>query len=171
MKIIFQDWETNTGCLTSRILLLQFRFLQYMSNYRLCFIIYYFHWFIYKIFSQYGLNIELSPKTKVGSELKLPHPYNIIINSKTIIGEGCTIRNNTTIGDKGSKSSTTLGLCPTINNNVDIGCSTVIIGEVTIGSNVIIGAGSVVLKDVPENSICVGNPGYNKKITAFPNKK
>ena len=29
---------------------------------------------------------------------------------------------------------------------------------VTIGNNVVIGAGSVVTKDIPDNSIAVGNP-------------
>ena len=34
----------------------------------------------------------------------------------------------------------------------------VIIGSVSIGNNVIIGAGTVVTKDVPDNTIIVGNP-------------
>ena len=29
---------------------------------------------------------------------------------------------------------------------------------VTIGSNVVIGGGSVVVKDIPKNSVAVGNP-------------
>ena len=29
---------------------------------------------------------------------------------------------------------------------------------VTIGSNVVIGGGSVVVKDIPDNSVAVGNP-------------
>ena len=51
--------------------------------------------------------------------------------------------------------------------------------NVTIGDNVVIGAGSVVVKDIPSNSVAVGNPckvirpiteedkklvGINKKI-------
>ena len=30
--------------------------------------------------------------------------------------------------------------------------------NVTIGDNVVIGAGSVVVKDIPSNSVAVGNP-------------
>ena len=30
--------------------------------------------------------------------------------------------------------------------------------RVTIGSNVVIGAGSIVVKDIPDNSVAVGNP-------------
>ena len=43
-------------------------------------------------------------------------------------------------------------------DNVFIGCNTTILGNVRIGSNVIIGAGSVVTKDIPDNSLVVGNP-------------
>lgn len=47
---------------------------------------------------------------------------------------------------------------PTIGDNVYIASNSTIIGGVTIGDNVIIGAGSVVTKDVPSNTVVVGNP-------------
>ena len=46
----------------------------------------------------------------------------------------------------------------TIGNNVWIGGSVTILPGVTIGDNVTIGAGSVVTKDIPSNTIAVGNP-------------
>ncbi|MBQ4446170.1 MAG: sugar O-acetyltransferase, partial [Prevotella sp.] len=39
-----------------------------------------------------------------------------------------------------------------------IGGSVTILPGVTIGDNVTIGAGSVVNKDIPSNSVAVGNP-------------
>lgn len=45
-----------------------------------------------------------------------------------------------------------------IGNNVWVGGNTVILPGVTIGDNCVIGAGSVVTKDIPSNSIAVGNP-------------
>ena len=45
-----------------------------------------------------------------------------------------------------------------IGNNVFIGRNTVVLPNTRIGNNVIIGAGAVVSKDVPDNSIAVGNP-------------
>lgn len=45
-----------------------------------------------------------------------------------------------------------------IGNNVWIGAGVSIIGGVTIGDNVTIGAGSVVTRDIPSNSVAVGNP-------------
>lgn len=46
----------------------------------------------------------------------------------------------------------------TIGNNVFVGTNSVILPGVTIGDNVVIGAGSIVAKDIPSNSIAVGNP-------------
>jgi acetyltransferase-like isoleucine patch superfamily enzyme len=45
-----------------------------------------------------------------------------------------------------------------IGENVWIGTHSVILPGVTIGNRAIIGAGSIVTKDVPANSIAVGNP-------------
>lgn len=45
-----------------------------------------------------------------------------------------------------------------IGDNVWIGANTTILPEVTIGNNVIIGANSLVVKNIPDNSIAVGNP-------------
>lgn len=45
-----------------------------------------------------------------------------------------------------------------IGNHVFIYANSVILPGVQIGDNVIIGAGSVVTKDIPSNSIAVGNP-------------
>lgn len=45
-----------------------------------------------------------------------------------------------------------------IGNNVFIGMNSTILKGVTIGDNVIIGAASIVTKDIPANSVAVGNP-------------
>jgi len=45
-----------------------------------------------------------------------------------------------------------------IGSNVFIGIRAVILPNVKIGNKVIIGAGSVVAKDIPDNSVVVGNP-------------
>jgi acetyltransferase-like isoleucine patch superfamily enzyme len=46
----------------------------------------------------------------------------------------------------------------TIGNNVWIGANSTVLPEVSIGDNVIIGANSLVNKDIPCNSVAVGNP-------------
>ena len=57
----------------------------------------------------------------------------------------------TTIGKKNNAR-------PVIGDNVTLGASVVIIGNVHIGNNVVVGAGSVVVKDVPDNCVVAGNP-------------
>ena len=45
-----------------------------------------------------------------------------------------------------------------VGSNVWIGGNVCVLSGVTIGDNVVIGAGSVVNKDIPSNSVAVGNP-------------
>lgn len=45
-----------------------------------------------------------------------------------------------------------------VGDNVWIGAGVQVMPGVTIGSNVVIGGGSVVVKDIPDDSIAVGNP-------------
>lgn len=66
----------------------------------------------------------------------------------------------------------------TIGNNVWIGGNSVVLPNVTIGDNCVIGAGSVVSKDIPPNSVAVGNPcrvirqiNENDKIYYFKQQK
>lgn len=58
------------------------------------------------------------------------------------------------------------GIAVTIGDNVWIGGNCVINPGITIGSNCVIGSGSIVTKDIPDNSIAVGNPArVIRKIT------
>lgn len=48
----------------------------------------------------------------------------------------------------------------TIGNDVFIGWGSIILPNTTIGNKVVIGAGSVIAKDIPDNSVVVGNPPH-----------
>ena len=82
------------------------------------------------------------------------HPFSSIINARHV-GNHVTIRQNTTIGNKGTVGEDEK---PYIGDNVDIGANSIIFGKITIGDNVHIGAGTLINKDVPSNAIVVGNP-------------
>ena len=45
-----------------------------------------------------------------------------------------------------------------IGDNVFIGVNTVVLMNVTVGNNSVIGAGSIVNKDIPSNTLAIGNP-------------
>ena len=45
-----------------------------------------------------------------------------------------------------------------IGDNVFIGAGSIILPNTVIGNNVVVGAGCVVAKDIPDNSVVVGNP-------------
>ena len=105
---------------------------------------------LYRLFVEWGLNIEIPAKTKIGKGFILHHGQGLVIHPDTIIGHNVTLRHGTTIGtkDMGSLPSRP----PVIEDNVNIGAHVVLIGDITIGKDAIIGAGSVVLMDVPANS-------------------
>lgn len=98
-------------------------------------------------------NVFIVPNT-VGYGLKIQHIKGggcVIVPNK--IGNYFSVRQYTTVGKANGDA------CPTIGNNVTLGANVTIIGNINIGDNCIIGAGAVVVKDVPADSIVVGNPG------------
>jgi putative colanic acid biosynthesis acetyltransferase WcaB len=159
IKHIFQDWKINQDTsFKSRLALLLFRLVQATKSLPI-----YLSWItllfrgIYQLFVEWVLGIELPWDTQVGENLKLHHGVALVVNHKTIIGDNCVLRHSTTIGNK-KLSDGSASASPNIGNNVDIGSNVVIIGPISVGNNSVIGAGSVVIKDVPPNTVVVGNP-------------
>ncbi|MGD0405031.1 MAG: DapH/DapD/GlmU-related protein [Candidatus Bathyarchaeia archaeon] len=78
------------------------------------------------------------------------------------IGDNCTITCNVVILAHDASTKRQLGCSKigavTIGNNCFIGAGTIILPNVHVGNNVIIGAGSVVSRDIPDNSVAIGNP-------------
>lgn len=82
----------------------------------------------------------------------LPHGlHGIYISRYAVVGEGCRIYQNATIGEVAHKA-------PEIGDNCLIGAGAVLVGGIKIGSNVKIGAGTVVSTDVPDNCTVVSQP-------------
>ncbi|MBR4228708.1 MAG: serine acetyltransferase [Bacteroidales bacterium] len=92
----------------------------------------------------------------LADDVVFPHFSGIHIACATVIGSGCVIHQNVTIGSNYIKGTKYPG-APVIGNNVFIGANACIIGGVKIGDNVRIGAGCVVVEDIPSDSIVVMN--------------
>lgn len=94
----------------------------------------------------------IGPDTVFGGVPELPHGlHGIFISRFAIVGEGCRIYQNVTIGEVNRKA-------PVIGNNCLIGAGAILLGDIKIGDHVKIGAGAVVNEDIPDNSTVVSQP-------------
>jgi sugar O-acyltransferase (sialic acid O-acetyltransferase NeuD family) len=84
--------------------------------------------------AQIGEHTTLSPLVSVG--------HHTSVGAFCHIANGASVSGNVVIGD-----------------DVFVGSGAVIRDGLTIGSNSVIGMGAVVVKDVPNNSVIMGNPG------------
>ncbi len=107
----------------------------------------------------YGYNIE------VGENFFANFNCVILDVGKVTIGNNVMFAPNVSIYTAGHpihpdsrNSGYEYGIAVTIGDNVWVGGNVVINPDVHIGNNVVIGSGSVVTKDIPDNSIAVGNP-------------
>ncbi|EOH99444.1 hypothetical protein UAW_00596 [Enterococcus haemoperoxidus ATCC BAA-382] len=105
----------------------------------------------------YGRNIEIGEECFLNMGCTFIDDAKIKIGNKVAFGPGVTIA---TVGHPIHPDYRRLmyGSPVTIEENCWIGANTTICPGITIGKNSVIGAGSVVTKDIPENSVAVGNP-------------
>ncbi len=107
----------------------------------------------------YGYNIE------IGENFFANHNTVILDGAKVVFGNNVFVAPNCgfyTAGhpiDIGRRNKGLEYAYPiTVGDNVWIGAGVHVLPGVTIGSNVVIGAGSIVTKDIPDDSVAVGNP-------------
>jgi len=127
------------------------RICNYLNNYKALKVFYFLARLLYRHYQvKYGIQIGFRLSVKGG--FCINHYGGIVIGESACIGKNFDIRHNLTVGHVNGKD-------PIIGDNVSCGAGVIIIGGVHIGNNVIIGAGTVVVKDIPSNSVVVGNPG------------
>jgi len=108
-------------------------------------------------YTEFGKNIKIGKAVFINACCRFQDNGGISIGDNTMIGQGVTIV--TLNHDLNPK--TRINANPKqvkIGKNVWIGASSTILPGVSIGNNAIIGAGSVVTKNIPPNTVAVGNP-------------
>lgn len=92
-----------------------------------------------------------------GPGLYIPHLGYMLISAQAEIGKNCVIRPGTLIASNLGIKNTTLRKV-VVGDNVEFSAGCKILCK-KIGNNVSIGPNAVVWKNVPDNSIVMGNPG------------
>jgi acetyltransferase-like isoleucine patch superfamily enzyme len=130
-----------------------------------------------KFINLYGC--EIGDETKIGAFVEIQKNAHVgrrcKISSHTFICEGVTIEDNVFVGhgvmfinDSYPRATTAGGELQTdqdwqvertlVKAGASIGSGATILSNVTIGERAIVGAGAVVTRDVPADTIVVGNP-------------
>ncbi len=142
---------------------------------------------------------EIGDGTKIGSFVEVQKNAVIgqrcKISSHTFVCEGVTIEDNVFIGhgvtfinDSYPRATNAGGELQTerdwkvertvVKKGASVGSGSTVLANLTIGENAIVGAGSVVTRDVPANSVVMGNPaklrryidsGHNPRETVISN--
>ena len=110
-------------------------------------------------YCDYGYNIEIGENFYSNHNLVILDPAKVTFGDNVFIGPNCGFYTpehplDTQIRNSGIEYAKPI----TVGNNVWFGGNVTVLSGVTIGNNVVIGAGSVVTKDIPSNTIAVGNP-------------
>lgn len=107
-------------------------------------------------------DVWIKKGVKIGSHFYRNNNVVIDTEAPVTIGDNVTLASGVFILTHDASTNMYLGFTKkspvNIGNYVFIGARTLILPGVNIGNNVIIGAGSIVTKDIPDNSVAVGNP-------------
>lgn len=111
------------------------------------------------LFCTYGYNITVGDNFFLNVNCKLMDSGKITIGNNVYIAPNvCIITEEHAMDVKQRVEGLEYTHPVTIGDNVWICVGAIVLPGVTIGSNSVIGAGSIVTKDIPSNSLAVGNP-------------
>jgi sugar O-acyltransferase (sialic acid O-acetyltransferase NeuD family) len=91
-------------------------------------------------------NVSVNVEAAIGS--------NVILNTSALVGHDCQIQDHAHVGP-----GAVLCGAVRVGREACLGAAAVVIPECTIGEGSVVGAGTVVLRDTPDHSVVVGNPG------------
>jgi acetyltransferase-like isoleucine patch superfamily enzyme len=116
---------------------------------------------------------NISSKAIIESKINLDkvYPSGIYIGDNTLIASGTTILCHEHVKRDPIDKRNPWITNTIIGKNCFIGVGTIILPGVCIGDEVLIGAGSVVTKNIPSNSLAVGNPARIIRRNILMNEK
>jgi maltose O-acetyltransferase len=109
-------------------------------------------------FCDYGYNIHCGENVYFNTNCVVLDASKVTIGSNVLFGPGVQLYTASHPIDAETRRTHSLSKPITIGDDCWIGGNAVICPGVTIGNGCVIGAGSVVTKDIPDNSMAVGNP-------------
>ena len=101
------------------------------------------------------LHVDIHPRAVLGTGIMCDHAEGIVIGETARVGSNVSMLHHVTLGGSGSSSAQRH---PCVADDVLIGASATLLGNISIGGGAKIGAGSLVLEDVPAGGIAVGVP-------------
>lgn len=111
------------------------------------------------IWVDYGKHLKLGKDVFVNANSYFMDGNYITVGDHTFIGPNCGFYTNTHPENiKARNQGLEKALPIIIEKNVWIGANVSVMPGVSIGEGSVIGAGSVVTRDIPKNSVAVGNP-------------
>lgn len=107
----------------------------------------------------YGYNIELGENFYANHNLVILDCAKVKFGDNVFVAPNCGFSTAGHPVDADRRNAGEEYAYPiTVGNNVWFGAGVQVMPGVIIGDNVVIGGGSVVVKDIPSNSVAVGNP-------------
>ena len=111
------------------------------------------------VFFDYGINTFLGDNVYFNANCVILDCAKVTIGNNTFIGPNCQFYTPVHPIEYNMRNTFIEWAKPiTIGKNCWLGGSVVVLPNVTVGDGSVIGAGSVVVKDIPKNSVAVGNP-------------
>ncbi len=101
-----------------------------------------------------AVGVYLDPSAEIGPGLYVGHSGGVWVAPRTVIGRGCNLNHEVTIGVAGKHKR---GV-PALGDRVWVGTKATVAGPIRVGSGAVIGANSLVTTNVPENAVVVGVP-------------
>lgn len=100
-------------------------------------------------------SVDIHPAAKIGAGIMLDHATGLVVGETAVIGKNVSVLHGVTLGGTGKDDA---DRHPKVGDNVLIGASASILGNIKIGNSSRVASGSVVLSDVPPCKTVAGVP-------------